>query len=97
MNVDSILIELETVCVRALMRKKSVILSTIHSERNIVTHRCWDNFDMREEISSCSGAMHTAHGIFIQEAPMDDSGTSFDIPASLPRTKGLSITCRPIE
>ena len=28
---------------------------------------------------------------------MDDSGTSFDIPASLQRMKGLSMTCRPME
>ena len=74
-----------------------MILSTINTKRNIVTHQCWDNFDMREETPSGYGTTHTAHGIIIQEASRDDSGTSFHIPASFSRMKGRSTTSRPKE
>ena len=52
---------------------------------------------MREEAPSYSGTIHTAHRILIHEASRDNSCSSIDTPASLPRTKGRSITCRPIE
>ena len=34
---------------------------------NIVTHFCWDNFDLSEETPDGFGTTHSTHGIAIQE------------------------------
>jgi len=38
---------------------------------NLVTHLCWDNFDINEETKSGFGTTHSTHGIVVQE--VDDS------------------------
>ena len=60
-------IELETAMCKAIDARQGVIPSTISPNRNLVTHLCWDNFDLTEETPSGAGTTHTAHGIIIPE------------------------------
>ena len=85
------LLELETAMGKSIdVKRKSVIPSTVHPDRNIITHLCWVHFDMREGTPSDSRTTHTTRGIIIQEASMDTDGTSSDI-LPLPRTKDRSL------
>ncbi|KAK4876612.1 hypothetical protein RN001_009118 [Aquatica leii] len=44
-----------------------VLPSNISTTGNIVSHLCWDSFDLNEETPSGSGTAHSTHGIIIQE------------------------------
>ncbi|MES9879419.1 MAG: hypothetical protein ABW185_00875 [Sedimenticola sp.] len=63
----STLLELETAMCNSIAIRQSVIPPTIQRRGNIVTHLCWDNFDLLEETPTGAGTTHTAHGIIIQE------------------------------
>lgn len=91
------LLELETAMCKHIDERDSVIPSTVSPQRNIVTHLCWDNFDMREETPSGAGTTHTAHGIIIQETLRDNGDVPSEIPATLPKTKDRSVTCKTTE
>ena len=52
---------------KAIVERQSVIASTISPNRSLVTHLCWENFDLTEETPSGAGTTNTAHGTFIQE------------------------------
>ena len=57
------LLELETAICKAIDDRESTIASTIYPGKNVVTHLCWDNFELKEETPSGAGTTHTAHGI----------------------------------
>ena len=44
----STLLELETAMWKKADAKVGVLPSTVSPERNLVTHLCWDNFDLQE-------------------------------------------------
>ena len=60
-------LELETAMCNNVTDREGMLPATITSTDNIVTHLCWDNFDLNEETSSGSRTTHTAHGNVIQE------------------------------
>jgi len=61
----------------------------------MVTHLCWDNFDMREETPSGVETTHTAHGIIIQEVSENSIGTSNDNADPVTWTKHRSVKFLP--
>ena len=64
---DTIL-QLQTAMSRNIEERRSVLPATIHPERNIITHLCFDNFDLRKETPSGEGNRHSSHGIIIHAA-----------------------------
>ena len=44
-----------------------VLPGNISVTGNVVSHTCWDNFDLNEETPSGAGTTHSTHGIVIQE------------------------------
>ena len=79
---------------KAIVERQSVIASTISPNRSLVTHLCWDNFDLTEETPSGAGKTNTAHGTFIQEVStakenISESPEEFDQA----RTKSQSAKC----
>lgn len=67
------LLELETAACKALDEMKITVPGTIDLSRNVVTHICWDTFDLNEEIPSRAGTTHTSNGIIIREISDPDS------------------------
>jgi hypothetical protein len=68
-------LELETAMAIQEQMQRSVLPSNISLRGNIVSHCCWDNFDIYEETPSGSGTTHTTHGIVIQEVIEGESET----------------------
>jgi hypothetical protein len=68
-------LELETAMAIQEQMQRSVLPSNISLRGNIVSHCCWDNFDINEETPSGSGTTHTTHGIVIQEVIEGESET----------------------
>eukprot|EP00916_Digyalum_oweni_P000533 GHVL01001092.1.p1 GENE.GHVL01001092.1~~GHVL01001092.1.p1 ORF type:complete len:330 (-),score=16.41 GHVL01001092.1:501-1490(-) len=60
-------LQIETAACHQIMQNSSLLPTTIRPENNVMTHFCWDNFDLQEETVSGSGTTHSAHGIVIQE------------------------------
>ena len=91
------LLELETAICKTIEDRDSTIPTTIAPGKNVVTHLCWDNFDLKEETPSGAGTTHTAHGIIIQEVAAVDQGIETDglnVNDGVPRTnKQRSIQC----
>lgn len=83
------LLELETAMCNKIKCNDQLLPSNISTTGNIVSHLCWDNFDLNEETPSGSGTTHSTHGIMIQERRTDMqtliSGTD------VPRTKQRSV------
>lgn len=90
-------LELETAMCKSIDEKASVIPPTINPDKNIVTHLCWDNFDLREETPSGAGTTHTSHGIIIQEVLPTIEGPLTETRVSRPRTKERSVVRRHTE
>jgi hypothetical protein len=61
------ILELDTALAYQAQQADSLLPSNISPSGNILTHLCWDNFDINEETPSGSGTTHTTHGIAIQE------------------------------
>jgi len=83
------LLELETAMAHAIQASDSVLPSNISQSGNLVTHTCWDNFDLNEETPSGSGTTHTTHGIVIQELSPTCSPHMCD-PVECPKSKSRS-------
>ena len=92
----SSILELETAMCRDIEERDSLIPLAILPHQNIVTHFCWDNFDLLEETPSGAGTTHTAHGLIIQETK-STTDTPDEPPAHLPKTKERSFACTPAE
>lgn len=90
-------LELETAMCNSVVSSDSIIPKSIVPEQNIVTHLCWDNFDLNEETPSGSGTTHSAHGIIIQEKnnTVTDSVKIGSEESSVPKTKQRSINYKP--
>ena len=61
------LLELETALAYQAELSDTVLPPNISTEHNVVTHLCFDNFDLLEETTSGAGTTHSTHGIVIQE------------------------------
>jgi len=61
------IMELDTALAYDVQKGDSLLPSNISVTGNIVSHLCWDNFDINEETPSGAGTTHTTHGIVIQE------------------------------
>ena len=73
---------------------KKVLFHSRSADHDVVTHLCWDNFDLREETPSGTGTTHTAHGIIIQKVSEDArNDTVTPTTSDEPRTKGRSVRC----
>lgn len=65
------LLELETAMCNKIRCNDQVLSSNILTTGNIVSHLCWDNFEINGETPSGSGTTHSTHGIIIQETSTD--------------------------
>jgi hypothetical protein len=87
------ILELETAMCNSTVGRENSIPAPISPTNNIITHLCWDNFDLNEETPSGSGTTHTAHGIVIQEKAddevADDPSESLTQPAKITRTRSV--------
>ena len=86
-------LELETAICDSITHSNTLLSPTIRQQGNIITHLCWDNFDLTEETPSGSGTNHSTHGIVIQDY---NSADSVDIPgAVIPKMKAGSVNYQP--
>ena len=53
---------------------KHQFVASVSADSNVVTHFCWDNFDLQEETVSGSGTTRSAHGNVIQELSATSAG-----------------------
>lgn len=60
-------LQLETSIAEKIIISDSVLPDEILNVKNIVTHYCWDNFDLNKETQTGAGTTHSTHGIAIQE------------------------------
>ena len=74
--------ELETAVYHNNMQNTSLVLVSVSADSNVVTHFCWDNFDLQEETVSGSGTAHSTHGIVIQEVSATTAGVVLKQTAS---------------
>ena len=93
----SCMLELETAMCKDIDERETILPLSVRPDRNIVTHLCWDNFDLNEATPFGAGTTHTAHGLIIQEVSEDSADAMDEIPAALPRMKDRSVTCRSTE
>ena len=63
----SSVLQLETSIAEKIIISDSVLPAEMLTVNNIVTHFCWDNFDLSEETPDGYGTTHSTHGIAIQE------------------------------
>ena len=95
------LLELETAMCINISARDTLLPTTIRPDQNVVTHMCWDNFDLREETPSGAGTTHTTHGIVIQEVT-ESGGDAADPPSSDSQSSSLrtgqrSVSYKPPE
>ena len=64
------ILELETAMANQTQHRDSVLRFNISVTSNVISHFCWDNFDMLEETPGCA-TTHSMHGILIQEVLPD--------------------------
>jgi len=86
-SYDKVL-ELDTALAVEVQRTNSVLPSNISHTGNIVSHLCWDNFDINEETPTGAGTTHTTHGIIIQEVASTE--LSLSLSSSQQRTRERS-------
>ena len=68
------ILELETAVCHNNMQSTSLLPVSVSADSNVVTHFCWDNFDLQEETVSGSGITHSKQGIVIQEVSATSAG-----------------------
>ena len=69
---------------------------SIMRHNNLITHFCWDNFDLNAETASGAETTHSTHGIVLQEI-RSQPYISLQQTYEVERTKNLSITYEPQE
>ena len=93
------ILELETAVCHNNTQSTSLLPVSGSADSYVVTHFCWDNFDLREETVSGSGTTHSTHGIVIQEVSATSAGVVLKQTASnqsQPRSK-RSVDYQPQE
>ena len=60
-------LEIETAIASSINLSNNATPPDILKYENVVTHFCWDNFDLSEETMTGAGTTHSMHGIAIQE------------------------------
>ena len=88
------LLELETAMYESILVSESHLPCAAITNAKM-THLCWDNFDLCEEIPNGSGTTHSTSGIIIQEQPDGGDGIS-NSQSVVERTKRRSSIYRPI-
>ncbi|KAK3764230.1 hypothetical protein RRG08_045716 [Elysia crispata] len=63
----SAILEIETAICDNITDNDHLFPRQIRTDNNLVTHFCWDNFDLAEETLTGADTTHTTHGIVIQE------------------------------
>ncbi|KAK3785076.1 hypothetical protein RRG08_012626 [Elysia crispata] len=63
----SAILEIETAICDSITDNDHLLPRQIRTDNNLVTHFCWDNFDLAEETLTGADTTHTTHGIVIQE------------------------------
>ena len=91
------LLELETAMCKSIVEREGVIPPSIQPAGNVVSHLCWDNFDLNEETPSGTGTTHTAHGIMIQEVLVDACSNPSCIQVPVLKNKQRSVVYNPQE
>ena len=81
-------LELETAIANRIHMNDSLLPSNISKVGNVVSHLCWDNFDVNEATPSGSGTTHITHGIIVQE--IDQAATETMPLTSMVKTKERS-------
>jgi hypothetical protein len=89
------LLELETAMCNAIVETDKLLPVTIDPDKNVVTHFCWDNFDLNEETPSGAGTTHSTHGIVVQETT-EECTPAPTVPV-MNKTKRRSVDYRPQE
>jgi len=92
-------LELEKALAMQVQLTEDDIPTNISRTGNVVSHLCWDNFDLMEETPSGKGTTHSTHGIVIQEACQDiQFGSPVDDVVSVSRTGARSVkVCQPLS
>lgn len=78
-------LEIETAIASSINLSNNATPPDILKYENVVTHFCWDNFDLAEETMTGAGTTHSTHGIAIQEHSGLKSFQSTD--TCVPKTK----------
>ena len=68
------ILELETAVCHNNMQSTSLLPVSVFADNYIVTHFCWDNFDLQEETVSGSGTTHSTHDTIIHEVSATSAG-----------------------
>ena len=92
-------LELETAVYHNNTQSTSLLPESGSADSYVITHFCWNNFDLREETVSGSGTTHSTHGTVIQEASATAAGVVLEQTAgnqSQPRSK-RSVDYQPQE
>ena len=67
-------LELETAVYHNNTQSTSLLPVSGSADSYVITHFCWNNFDLREETVSGSGTTHSTHGIVIRGVSATSAG-----------------------
>ena len=67
-------LELETAVYHNNTQSTSLLPVSGSADSYVITHFCWNNFDLREETVSGSGTTHSTHSIVIQGLSAKSAG-----------------------
>jgi len=95
-SYDKVL-ELDTALAAEVQRTDSMLPSNISTTGNVVSHLCWDNFDINEETPTGSGTTHTTHGIIIQEVPSTEVTLSLTSNRQQTRERSFNYKSVPLK
>ena len=75
-------LEIETAICNKIKDSTDILPPNILKNKNLITHFCWDNFDLVEETLSGAGTTHSTHGIIIQEVNTNNDQAEEDFQLS---------------
>ena len=84
----SFLLQLETAMSDSIQVNSDDLPPSIMRNNNLITHFCWDNFDLNEETASGARTTHSTYGIVLQEISHVSPQQTYEVE----RTKNRSIT-----
>jgi hypothetical protein len=83
-------LEFETALANQVCSAETVIPTNISTSLNVVSHLCWDNFDINEETPSGAGTTHTTHGIVVQEVKQSSNELNDSDSSTVKKSKQRS-------